>query len=250
MATMNTRQARDMRVFTAQHGSHGGTFTLLLAALVILLVLKPVLESVPLASSLMASVVLVVGILSVHRGGWVGVGMALALMLVLGLRWIAHFWGEDNRILATAGHAAVSAYLFLLFLFCVAVVLHRGRVTSDTIVGAVCGYLLIGFAFAFWYEALEAAAPGSFVSTVAPYGDGSARIAGGTPDFLYYSIVVLTTVGFGDIVPAIPAARSSAMLEMLAGQLYLAAFVARVVGILGTDRMLRPSPGAGGNDAR
>ena len=58
-----------------------------------------------------------------------------------------------------------------------------------------------------------------------------------TPELMYYSFTTLTTVGYGDIAPATRVARSLAILEMLAGQLYLAAFVARLVGVMAAPRI-------------
>ena len=51
-------------------------------------------------------------------------------------------------------------------------------------------------------------------------------------ELAYFSFITLTTVGYGDIAPVSPVARSMAILEALAGQLYLAAFVARLVGAM------------------
>jgi hypothetical protein len=78
--------------------------------------------------------------------------------------------------------------------------------------------------FAFLYGLTEALAPGAFNISGSPAG-GAAR--GET--FYYFSIVTLTTVGFGDITAAHPFARSLVMLEALIGQLYPAILIARLV---------------------
>ena len=83
---------------------------------------------------------------------------------------------------------------------------------------------------------LEDIRPGSFLNSgVSSHYQHASKIGEETPELLYFSFVTLTTVGYGDIVPATPAARSLAILEMLAGQLYLASLVARLVGILGRN---------------
>ena len=51
------------------------------------------------------------------------------------------------------------------------------------------------------------------------------------PEMIYYSFITLTTLGYGDIVPVSPSARSLATLEALTGQLYLTVLVARLVGL-------------------
>jgi len=139
----------------------------------------------------------------------------------------------------TVSHLAIAGYMMLLTAICVAAVLRREQITRDTILGAVCGYILIAYVFALAYAALEDTKPGSFRSSVAPPERDVAEIGHLTPELMYYSFVTLTTVGYGDIAPASRTARSLAILEMLAGQLYLAAFVARLVGVMGSERISR-----------
>ena len=55
----------------------------------------------------------------------------------------------------------------------------------------------------------------------------------------YYSLVTMTTLGYGDIVPVTPAARSLTTLEAVVGQLYLAVLVARLVGLHVADSIRR-----------
>jgi uncharacterized membrane protein len=51
-------------------------------------------------------------------------------------------------------------------------------------------------------------------------------------DFIFYSFTTLTTLGYGDITPVSPAARSFAVLEAITGVFYAAVLVARLVGLL------------------
>jgi hypothetical protein len=162
--------------------------------------------------------------------------MVAAIVIVLVLRWLAHVYGEEHRPLVAVSHLAIGMYMFVLGAICVAAVLRREQITRDTVLGAVCGYILIAYFFTFGYAVLEDIKPGSFSSNVVLQDYDGARIGHGTPELLYYSFVTLTTVGFGDIVPANRAARSLAILEMLTGQLYLAAFVARLVGVMSSVR--------------
>jgi voltage-gated potassium channel len=50
------------------------------------------------------------------------------------------------------------------------------------------------------------------------------------PDFIYFSFVTITTLGFGDISPTLPVARFLVYLEAIIGQFYLAILVASLVG--------------------
>ena len=55
-------------------------------------------------------------------------------------------------------------------------------------------------------------------------------------DFMYFSFITLTTVGYGDLTPFTDAARSAAVFEAVLGQVFLATAVARIVSLLGSRR--------------
>jgi hypothetical protein len=93
--------------------------------------------------------------------------------------------------------------------------------------GAVAGYLLLSIVFAIAYNLVEYLHPGSFQMPSAP-----ARSAGRLNQaFYYFSVVTLTTAGFGDITAVNPFARTLVMMEALIGQLYPAILIARLVSL-------------------
>lgn len=102
------------------------------------------------------------------------------------------------------------------------------RVTGETLVGAMCGYLLLGIAFAQLFSIVELLHPGALRLDAAASGSP----AGQASAITYFSFITLTTVGYGDFVPVSAGARFLAMAEGFAGQLYIAAVVARVVSLL------------------
>jgi hypothetical protein len=123
-------------------------------------------------------------------------------------------------------------FLVLLSLFSgsiLAEVLREGRITADKIYGAICVYLLVGFAWAFAYAILDQIQPGSF--SIPEESGGAAEHVARLMRLRYFSFVTLTTLGFGNIVPRSAEARNLAMLEAIMGQLYLAILVARLVGL-------------------
>lgn len=109
-------------------------------------------------------------------------------------------------------------------------VLEPGEVTADRIQAAVCGYLLVGLGWGLLYSVMEHVRPGTFQD---PTGGSpmSHAVLAGSPHLIYYSFTTLTTLGFGDVVPTTPLARSLSTLEAVTGQLYLALLVARLVGL-------------------
>ena len=123
-----------------------------------------------------------------------------------------------------------AAAAFMAFVAPVAIarrlVSHR-VVALSTLVGAVCLYLLIGVFFAYVYAAVNGSAPIRFF----------VQLPDPTPgDFLYFSFVALTTLGFGDLSPATALGRTLTVTEALAGQLYLVSTIALVVANLGRSR--------------
>ncbi len=112
----------------------------------------------------------------------------------------------------------------LLFLGVVLVqTLRAGPVTFHRLLGAVAAYLLLGIIWAYAYELVALLRPPAF--------SGAVNLADGPRAFYYFSFVTLTTVGYGDVLPVHPAARSLAMLEAVTGPLYLAILVARLVSL-------------------
>jgi hypothetical protein len=106
-------------------------------------------------------------------------------------------------------------------------VFDQRMVNGQSILGAVCVYLLIGMLFTFVYGA--AAALGS--------GDFFAQETDGTPALrLYFSYVTLATVGYGDYTAAGDVGHTLAIFEALLGQIYLVTVVSVIVGRLHRDR--------------
>lgn len=116
---------------------------------------------------------------------------------------------------------SLSALVYIVFLQ----VSRDGPVTAHRIRGAIALYLLIAMLFAFLYGLAEELVPGAFSMP----GGWSRAAASSGEAFYYFSIVTMTTVGFGDITAVHPLVRSLVMLEALIGQLYPAILLARLV---------------------
>jgi voltage-gated potassium channel Kch len=114
----------------------------------------------------------------------------------------------------------------VLALLVVVQVFREGPITMHRVLGAVGVYLLLGLAWSFAYHLIDVVNPDAFAIS----GGATARILSGN-EFLYFSFITLTTVGFGDITALDPAARSIVMLEALTGQLFPAILIARLVSM-------------------
>ena len=111
------------------------------------------------------------------------------------------------------------------------------RVNGRTILGALSIYLLLAMLAASLFMTLDAVTAQGFF----------AQDAGTRPDFLYFSFVTLTTLGYGDLTPLGDLARMLAVVEALVGQLYLVTVIALIVGNLGHERPRRPPRGLAGS---
>jgi Ca2+/Na+ antiporter len=156
------------------------------------------------------------------------------------LRSLVFFWGLltfvflwirylfPHHLLISINTFLAFFYLVLLILLILGQALREGDTTSRRIMGAVAAYLLLGLMWSLAYFAIALNIPGAFKDLEAP--------AGGDHDLLrshfhYFSFTVLTTVGFGDIVPVHPIARMAVVLEGVVGQLFPAILIARLVSL-------------------
>jgi len=105
---------------------------------------------------------------------------------------------------------------------------ERGRITTHTMMGVLCIYLLMCLAFASAFGAIAAVSGDPF------FQQGVAD--GTTNNYLYYSITTITTVGMGDFSAATNLGRSLTAAEALIGQIYVITVVAVIVGNLGRSR--------------
>jgi len=103
-------------------------------------------------------------------------------------------------------------------------VLFTGTIDGHKIVGAICIYLLLGLIWTLFYLLFAEALPGAFNGLQqAPWYENFSALS-------YYSFVTLTTLGYGDISPALPITRFLAYMEAVVGVLYIAILVASLIG--------------------
>jgi hypothetical protein len=99
-------------------------------------------------------------------------------------------------------------------------VLQHRRITHETVLGALCSYVLLGLLFAFCYLAVDSLRDAPFFVQPGPHVQS---------EFLYFSFVSLTTLGFGDLSPAVGLPQALTVVEALLGQVFLVTLVARLV---------------------
>lgn len=154
-----------------------------------------------------------------HARRWMGRVVAVACLGVVVVWWLA--WLDPAGALADWRPASTAVVLALLALVVVSSVLRAGTVARHQIEGAIAGFLLLGLAWANAYEALTLYNPSAF------RGLGPADAM----QWTYYSFITLTTVGYGDITPVSPGARSLAVSEAITGLMYVAILISRLVAL-------------------
>jgi len=169
--------------------------------------------------------ILIAGVYSVGptKNRWPFLVLTVA---TLGVRWGEKLSGAPQLDLGALSISVV--WLIYADSIIIAHLFKRRDVTVDTILGAMVAYLLVAVAFTFVFEIIEIQNPGSFSGLA----DGAALDRSElTNSMMYLSLVCITTMGFGDIVPVSDIARPLAVLEGVFGQLYLAVMIARLVGL-------------------
>jgi hypothetical protein len=172
------------------------------------------------------SLILISGVMSVARSRFITVLAAMFALASFSALWMA-------TLVPSVGLASLNDFLVIVFLGMLSVVvLHQvfreGPITMQRIMGAVVVYLLLALMWAFAYKLVELQRPGSFnsagLSAVDHDFDPKTRL-------IYFSFTTLTTLGYGDITPVHPIARSLVMLEALIGQLFPVILIARLVSM-------------------
>ncbi|HSN84711.1 MAG TPA: ion channel [Polyangiales bacterium] len=198
----------------------------LLPGLLVLIVVSPSISGrgERVVIELIFNAILLAGVYAVglRRHGW---AFAALTVVTLGARWGEILFASRFDVLAlglTAVWLVYAASVIIASLF------QRREVETDAILGAIVVYLLVGLAFMMVFQVLELTNPGSFSGLPDGVQERPKELAS---SMLYFSLVCLTTIGYGDIVPVSDLARPLSVLEAVFGQLYLAVMIARLVGL-------------------
>lgn len=114
---------------------------------------------------------------------------------------------------------ATNLTIIIIVGFVIIEMMNRKNVNLYTLVEAVNGYLLLGIMFISLVGFCNQYFPGAFTG-----------ITETSMDIPYYTLITLTTAGYGDITPVLPIAKSLSMFIAVTGQFYVAVIVAIIVG--------------------
>ncbi len=207
-----------------------GRFTLLLVLLPTAMLVAPLLADSIVGRALFNTFLTLVLLGSISATGLKKREQVAAWTLVVVtvlVRWAGHF--IDNTTLQMTGDILTALFLGFVTVELFLHVVRAKQVDTNVLSAALCVYLLLGMTFALLYTGLDRVAPASFDLPMNPAKIEASRSFGRTPDFIYYSMIAMTTTGLGDIRPVSQLARSLTIVEILLGQLYLVVMISRLV---------------------
>jgi Ion channel len=213
-------------------------FWALLAALLALVVIQPQVVNLPhgrLIVSALGSLLQVAAILVLAEDRRLRMlAWTFGLVTIVAI-WSRHYFNEVSQETALlCSHSFTSAFLALTAVLILHFVMTHD-VTAESVVAAICAYLLIGIFvghLCFIVQTLDPLAYRTADGLSAQMSKPDARSA----LLMYYSFSTLTTTGYGDITPNQPLSRTLAWLEAATGQLYLAVLVAGLVSARASRR--------------
>lgn len=129
--------------------------------------------------------------------------------------------GETWVVLTSA--LLQAPFYFYVFYGTIRYVFHDDKVTTDELYAIGAAFTVLAWGFAYVYVAVEIIWPGS----IEPLSNGSGRFF----DLLFFSFTILTSVGLSDILPTASHARSVVMVEQVAGVLYVAIIISRLMAM-------------------
>jgi hypothetical protein len=201
-------------------------YSILFYSLLLTLSAAPMLAALHLDASLL-QFFLALNLLAAVLG--IGARRASRFLLLLGAILLARLAAIslDSHALATTSLALWTVIGLLAAAAAVRFAMRGTTVSAEHLYAALSAYLLAGLFFGVLYLVIEQTQPGSFVGTGMPEARG--QFPPGSA--IYFSFVTQATLGYGDMVPVSEVARGLAIVQAVAGQLYLAVMVARLVSL-------------------
>ena len=222
---------------SAPHPRRAGKFRFsmpeFLGALILMLFVTPFVDELKYGKAIDAAlitVMLVMGVLAVGRSHRTLV-LAAALMLpAVAARWAFHLWPHTvpEQIVPLTALVFIGFVELQLLRF----IFRARHVNTDVLCAGIAGYLLLGVLWMSAYMLVSGLNPAAFAFNV---GAASAHSLSQFEAY-YFSYITLSTVGYGDISPLSPGARTLAMTEAMTGTLYLALLISRLVAVYSTEK--------------
>lgn len=198
-------------------------FTILTIAFLCLLVVSPVVDHFRLVGidfllNVIVTFLLLSCVYALSHTRRQALITTVIIVPVIFLDWL-DFVAGDTRLEILLDVYKISAFAYICF-HLLRYALKAGVVDREKVAAAVNVYLFMGLIWRDLYSLTNLVIPDAFNSELLTQ-----------TDFLYYSFVTLSTLGYGDVLPVVGPAKALAYIEAIVGQLYLTILVARLVGL-------------------
>lgn len=176
------------------------------------------------ALSLFGLLVLVLAVRAVQATSaliWVSLLLGLPLVVLTSLEVVDP---TNQGLLLWASVLSAAFYFYTSYALIRYMFLDR-FVTADELYATGATFTVVAWAFAHTFMAVQVVWPGSFTASIDP------ELPRSWFELLFLSFTNLTSVGLSDITPVLPHARAVVMIEQVAGLMYVALVISRVVGL-------------------
>jgi len=140
-------------------------------------------------------------------------------VLALIIEWVAVWM---NMSLLNYLSSLIKIIFFQVIVVKLIIQIARSKKASASVIfESINGYLMLGLLFTSW------------IAIAMQYDTGSFAFQVENPtvvDYIYFTFVTMTTLGYGDVTPQLPFARSISILISTSGQIYIAVIIAMLVG--------------------
>ncbi|WP_265581559.1 potassium channel family protein [Methanofollis aquaemaris] len=202
-------------------------FRILLFFLILTLIIIPLAVVYPEFNPLFLiffSMVIISGVFAAQRKRHFLILILLLAIPAVAARWISYLF--PTAVSEITVHLFALLFFSFFAVYLLEIVLRAKTITGDTIAGAISVYLIMGLTWALAYQFMDEIQPGSFAYDTGTGPGGVLSLM----DYVYFSFVTITTLGYGDIYPLSPVAESAASFEAVTGTIYIAVLIARLVG--------------------
>ena len=207
-------------------------FALLLIVLLLLLLFFPFFNQARAAQllfNLLFSLVLIAALYAVSTAKrFFSIGLALIIPALV-TRWFTLF--SVSSLAIVVNYVATGIFLLFTIVLLLYALFHVKSITMNIVYEAICIYILLGVTWAVVFALIDYVRPGAFLGLDLAEMPLLDTLAARFELLLYFSYVTLTTLGYGDIVPALIEVKFLAIFEAILGQLYLATVIARFLGL-------------------